>query len=101
MTWSFAILRSWRLRAQVDRDHELVTHGPYAWVRHPIYLAVILFYLGTTLLLARAGFVILAIFNALAFDFRARVEEDVLKEAFGDVYRQYCQVTKRFIPWLY
>jgi protein-S-isoprenylcysteine O-methyltransferase Ste14 len=35
----FHLGRQWRIQAVVTEDHELITSGPYAWVRHPIYLA--------------------------------------------------------------
>jgi protein-S-isoprenylcysteine O-methyltransferase Ste14 len=101
MAWSYAVFGSWRFRAQIEPGHRLIATGPYASVRHPIYLSVKLFYLGSFLLVPRAGFLLQTLSNALAYDFRARIEEELLLRAFGDEYRRYMQRTKRLIPWIY
>jgi protein-S-isoprenylcysteine O-methyltransferase Ste14 len=44
-----------------------------------------------------AGFALIA----LASDLRARSEERLLRDAFGDVYADYCRRTKRFVPGVY
>jgi protein-S-isoprenylcysteine O-methyltransferase Ste14 len=101
MAWSYSALRSFRLLAEIDSSHELCTHGPYAKLRHPVYLGIHLFYGGCFLLLPYAGFLLQAMANAWAYDFRARVEEDVMKRAFGETYRKYASRTDRLIPWIY
>jgi protein-S-isoprenylcysteine O-methyltransferase Ste14 len=81
-------------------NHQLVTHGPYRWVRHPLYTA------GTALFIALAlltqswliflfisiGFVLLAV--------RLPNEEAHLIAKFGDEYRAYMQRTGKFLPRL-
>src|SRR4051812_11226108 len=49
MCWSLVYFRSWRFRAKVDEGHQLATGGPFAWVRHPIYLGLTLLAVGTAL----------------------------------------------------
>lgn len=99
--WTLAVFRSWRLRARIDPGHELVTAGPFRWVRHPIYLALDIFALGSTIWLptplAAAGLVLIAVGG----DLRARAEERVLVESFGDRYRDYARRTRRFVPGVY
>ena len=101
MAWSYAVLHSFRLLAQVDPDHEMCARGPYSLVRHPIYLGIDLFYLGCFVLLPYVGFLLQTIANALAYDLRARVEEDVMQSAFGETYRAYTSRTYRMVPRLY
>jgi protein-S-isoprenylcysteine O-methyltransferase Ste14 len=101
MGWSYTVLHSFRLLAQIEPDHQLCTHGPYAWLRHPVYLGIDLFYLGSFLLLPHVGFLIQTLTNALAYDIRARIEEEVLQRAFGVQYHHYIERTYRLIPWLY
>jgi protein-S-isoprenylcysteine O-methyltransferase Ste14 len=82
------------------RDHTLVTHGPYRWVRHPFYDVVLLgvvsmSLLTATWLLALSG---LTVFAMLVV--RTRIEEAKLIERFGDDYRAYMARTGRFLPRL-
>lgn len=101
MTWALTMFRSWRLLPKIGAEHELCTSGPYRFVRHPIYLALDLLGAGTATwvggALAVAGLVLLVVFG----DQRARLEEKVLIEAFGDRYRDYMRRARRTIPFLY
>jgi protein-S-isoprenylcysteine O-methyltransferase Ste14 len=82
------------------RDHTLVTHGPYRWVRHPFYDVLLLWVVSMSLLTANW---LLALFGLTAFAMlvvRTRIEEDKLIERFGDEYREYMARTGRFLPRL-
>lgn len=82
-------------------EHVLVTHGPYRWIRHPLYtVATLLFFsLGlvseSSLLIAAA----VAAFLAIA-RFAVPREETQLEAKFGDAYRTYRQRTPAYIPRL-
>ncbi len=78
---------------------DLVSAGPYRWVRHPMYSAVILFMAGVA---ARSGsWIVVAELIGLVvlFSVKSRWEEAQLAEAF-DGYREYAVTTPRFIPGL-
>ena len=80
--------------------HELVTHGPYRWVRHPFYVAFALAMVADSLVtanwfLAATGAVAIALITI-----RTRTEEQRLIDRFGNQYRQYMERTGRFIPRL-
>ena len=80
------------------KNHTLVTHGPYRWIRHPFYVAVLLAILANSL--AAANWFVLAT-GAVTFGllkFRLGKEEALLVERFGDEYRAYMARTNRFIP---
>jgi protein-S-isoprenylcysteine O-methyltransferase Ste14 len=82
------------------REHTLVTHGPYHWVRHPFYDVVLLGVISMSLLTANW---LLALFGLAAFAMlvvRTRIEEEKLIERFGDEYRAYIGRTGRFLPHL-
>jgi protein-S-isoprenylcysteine O-methyltransferase Ste14 len=99
--WALLVFRSWRLEARIEDGHELCTRGPFGLVRHPIYLATDLLFVGTALWVPSAT--VLA-GSALAFfgaDLRARAEERILLDAFGDAYRGYAARVPRFVPGLY
>lgn len=101
MGWSYLVFRSWRWRAEIDPGHRLMDDGPFKLVRHPIYLSFALFYAGSVFLLPYWVFLAHAVASFIAYDYRARAEEGVLLEAFGDVYRHYRDRTNRFFPGVY
>jgi protein-S-isoprenylcysteine O-methyltransferase Ste14 len=85
----------------IRRQHSLVTHGPYRWIRHPLYTFGSLAFAGFSLLTANwfiglAGLLALAVLMV-----RTPIEEAKLIERFGDEYRAYMRRTGRFLPrWL-
>lgn len=101
------VLLSWTLRSLgtnltdtvvTRRDHTLITHGPYRWVRHPFYGCMALVIVAIALLAAdwfflAAGVVVFALLGV-----RTRIEEKHLVARFGDAYRTYMRRTGRFIP---
>ena len=83
-------------------DHELVTWGPYRWVRHPMYPTFLLLSAGMLLLtghwlLGAPPFVGVALVMAL----RTPREEAMLIERFGDEYRVYAERVGRYLPRLF
>ena len=80
------------------RDHELVTSGPYRWVRHPLYSVGTSFFVSLSLVAAN-WFMGLASLLALAMLLvRLPKEEEKLIERFGDEYREYMKRTGRLLP---
>lgn len=99
--WVFTNLGNNVTRTVVTRKSaQLVTSGPYRWVRHPLYLMGLIGYIGFALL-AENWFIALAtvlVFWVLAL--RSDKEESKLIEKFGDEYREYMKQTGRFFPKL-
>ena len=92
---------AWSFVPVADETMGLVTTGPYALVRHPIYLGLSMLALGQALAFASwpAFFVILAaIFPTFAW--RAAAEEKLLTAVFGERYILYRRQTKMSIPRL-
>jgi protein-S-isoprenylcysteine O-methyltransferase Ste14 len=81
-------------------DGKLVTHGIYAWIRHPLYTALVLIALGWGLCWcswpALAGGVLLAVL----LERKARVEESGMTERYSG-YAEYARRVKRFLPGVY
>ena len=74
--------------------------GPYRWVRHPMYVGVVVASLGyaaATASPARAGLSALA---GLFFDAKARHEERLLADRYPD-YPAYRRATRKFVPFCY
>jgi protein-S-isoprenylcysteine O-methyltransferase Ste14 len=99
--WALLVFRSWRLEARIDAGHELCTRGPFGLVRHPIYLATDLLFLGTVIWLPTLTVVLGALVSLAAADLRARAEERLLAVAFGDEYTAYSARVRRFVPGIY
>ncbi len=80
------------------KEHKLVTHGIYQWIRHPLYT------IGSSFIISfgmMADNWFIAAFGILAFALmaiRTPKEEENLIEKFGDEYREYMKHTGRFLP---
>lgn len=85
--------------AQLFKDHQLITSGPYAIVRHPMYAGLISAALGSLLIYFTWTTVYFACFAPLMF-FRARREETALSAEFGEQWRDYRERVPAFIPQL-
>lgn len=83
--------------AQLYSDHRLVTGGPYAFVRHPLYLGMICAAFGSLLLYHTWTTLVFAIVAPFVL-FRAAREEKVLAAEFGDQWREYCRKVPAFFP---
>ena len=80
------------------RNHTLVLSGPYRWVRHPFYVAVLLAVIGNALAAANWFLLLGGISVFLLMVIRTKTEEAKLLERFGDQYRAYMARTGRFLP---
>src|SRR3954454_2959492 len=99
--WTFQSLgRNLTDTVVTRREHTLVTHGPYRWVRHPFYVVVSLWGLSLSLLTANWLLALLGVAAVTMLVTRTRVEEAKLAERFGDEYRTYARRTGRFFPRL-
>jgi protein-S-isoprenylcysteine O-methyltransferase Ste14 len=93
--------KNWSLVARTRSDHELVRTGPYARVRHPIYLGMLLFLLALAVALGHWMQLIIALPTFLVGTaIRTRVEDGLLERQFGDVFRDYRSSTPALIPKL-
>jgi protein-S-isoprenylcysteine O-methyltransferase Ste14 len=87
------------LGVQLFSDHQLVTTGPYAIVRHPMYTGLFLGALGSLLIYTTWTTAYFACFAPLLF-VRAHREETVLSAEFGGQWIEYCKRVPAFIPRL-
>lgn len=88
------------MRIGIDRERPgpLVRHGPYRRIRHPIYTALIAYYLGAWLLQPNPLFSIIVLVAVPRIVYQALREEHALVQMFGEDYVAYMKSTKRFIP---
>ena len=85
----------------IKQDHALITSGPYALVRHPIYTGFLLQILGGALLYNSGATLVLLLLPFCAFFYwQSAAEEKLLVDRFGEVYHQYRARTGRLLPRL-
>jgi Cu+-exporting ATPase len=82
---------------QLNVRHRLVTHGPFALVRHPMYLGLQVAAVGGLLLYRTWTFVFVTA-NFLALAIRAKREEQALAIEFGDQWNAYARRVPAWIP---
>ena len=94
--------KQWALAARLVEGHNLITDGPYRWIRNPIYAGMLGLLLATGLAMSR--WIILAaatlVFVAGTV-FRIRSEERLLREAFGAAFDDYARQVPALIPGIY
>jgi steroid 5-alpha reductase family enzyme len=89
--------KNWGMPMSVKEDPALVTKGPYAYVRHPIYFGILTAMLGSALASSVVWIIIMA-FAAAYFVKSAKKEEQHLSKEFADRYKKR---TKMLIPFVY
>ncbi len=92
--------QNWSRLLNVREEQTLVTHGPYQWVRHPMYTVLSGFYLGAALVSANSLIGLVSVGMVLQLWTRIEPEEHMMIEHFGDAYRTYMQHTGRLLPRL-
>jgi protein-S-isoprenylcysteine O-methyltransferase Ste14 len=91
--------KNWSLVARTRLDHQLVRTGPFAIVRHPIYLALLLYLISIAAALGHWPQLLLAIPLYLAGTaIRIRDEEALLREQFGEEHARYVREVPALIP---
>ena len=86
----------------IEKNHKIIDHGIYRYVRHPAYLGSLLICLGFGLAFEN-WISLLIVFLPVLFVFlnRIKIEEKVLADNFGDEYKKYALKTKRLIPGVF
>jgi protein-S-isoprenylcysteine O-methyltransferase Ste14 len=98
--WVHKILgRNWSPVLEIQKDHKLITEGPYKRVRHPMYTQTWLLVIGQFLILSNwiagtAGIITWAILYFI----RVPKEEEMMLEEFGEEYQEYMGKTGRLLP---
>jgi protein-S-isoprenylcysteine O-methyltransferase Ste14 len=89
------------VKVQDARHHRVISSGPYAFVRHPMYSGTILFFVGVPLLLGSWWGVAIAPVFFLLFAIRTRIEERTLVEGLPDYADYAARVRYRLVPGLW
>jgi protein-S-isoprenylcysteine O-methyltransferase Ste14 len=92
--------RNWSRSVTIKQGHELITTGPYAVVRHPIYTGILTGFLGTAIAISQVRGFIVVVLIFLVFWLKFRREEKWMRSQFGETYAIYARQTSALVPYL-
>ena len=93
--------RNWSGTVQVKQDHQLISDGPYRFVRHPIYTGILVAFLGTAAIIGHWGAILAVLIAFGSFWRKLTLEERFMRETFGSAYEEYRGRTAALIPHLF
>ncbi|HET9374058.1 MAG TPA: isoprenylcysteine carboxylmethyltransferase family protein [Chthoniobacterales bacterium] len=92
--------RNWSQTVAVKKGHELVTSGPYRYLRHPMYAGGLLACIGSAIVAGGPWIFLLVILGAL-FLWRVGAEDRLMAQQFPNEYPDYKKRTKALIPFVW
>jgi protein-S-isoprenylcysteine O-methyltransferase Ste14 len=100
MGWSMVANRhaETTVRIQTDREHKVVNHGPYRYVRHPMYVGAIVMYLASALILGSEWALVVAGMIAALFVWRTALEDRTLRRELAGYEEFATQTRYRLVP---
>ena len=81
-----------------ERGKKVVSSGAFRYVRHPLYSACLLFYLGLAVSTASIFPLVLSVVIFFSYNYLASFEEKLLDEKFGEEYNKYKRRTGKWVP---
>jgi len=96
----FTLGRNWSGVVTLKGGHELVVHGPYALVRHPIDTGLLTMFVATMIVLGHVAGIIAAPFVFVSIWIKLRHEEKLMLKKFPNEYAAYQQRVRRLIPFV-
>lgn len=93
--------RQFSVEVTLQKDHKLIQHGPYTYVRHPRYLGILAFFMGISIIFRSYLALFLVIALSLVLIWRAYAEEALMKQEFGQEWTVYCQRSWHLIPFIF
>ena len=93
--------RNWSAEVRIAVDHQLIRTGPYRFLRHPIYTAMLGMVLGTAIVSGEYHALVGLAILFIAYVRKTRLEEKILSQTFGPDYDLYRQDTWALVPPLF
>lgn len=103
LSWSgaSALGKQWRIDAGINPDHQLVTSGPYRFLRHPIYASMLSLLLATGVLITPWWLLLPSVvLFIVGTEVRVRIEDRLLAQRFGERFREYRRAVPAYIPFM-
>lgn len=98
--WGVLAMQRFNIVPDPRPDCKLVCHGPYRWIRHPMYLSIILFF--TPLIIEAPTTFRPGVFAILIADLLVKLSyEERLLCSRVDGYSDYCHRSKRLLPFIW
>lgn len=102
MNWSISVLgKQFSVNVTGQKDHKLITKGPYKYIRHPRYLGIIVFLGGIPLTFLSTIPLILDFIILLVLLWRIKDEEILMNQEFKQEWKKYSKTTYSLIPFVY
>jgi protein-S-isoprenylcysteine O-methyltransferase Ste14 len=93
--------RQWRIDAGLNADHQLVREGPYRFVRHPIYAAMLcMLLMGIAAVGTLPGWPIALVLFIAGTEIRVRTEDDLLRGRFAAEFENWRRSVPAYLPYL-
>lgn len=92
---------NWSRSVTIKQDHELITTGPYAVARHPIYTGILTGFLGMAIAISQVRGVVVFVLIFIALWMKLRMEEQWMRSHFGEAYVTYARQTAALVPYLF
>jgi len=92
--------KNWSGIVTVKEDHELITTGPYAIVRHPIYTGLFLAFVGSAIACGEWRGVLAVVLVLASVWRKLLLEERWMREQFGDSYEAYSRRVRAIVPFV-
>lgn len=91
---------NWSRSVTIKQGHELITSGPYAVVRHPIYTGMLTGFLGTAIALSQVRGLVVVVLIFVILWLKLRMEEQWMRSEFGETYDAYTHRTAALVPYI-
>ena len=93
--------RNWSAEVRIGIGHQLVRSGPYKFLRHPIYTAMLGMFLGTAIASSQYHALLGVAILVLAYLRKSRLEDQILAQTFNKEYEAYRRDTWALVPFVF
>jgi protein-S-isoprenylcysteine O-methyltransferase Ste14 len=102
MNWAIIALKDqFSMDVTIQENHQLITNGPYRYLRHPRYMGIILFLSGVSMVFHSWIAFVLALASVPVLIWRIQDEEELMHQEFADEWQTYTKRSWRLIPYVY